>query len=222
MQSYQTEAQMFKSTWKKVWWAALIQGAVALIFGLYAIFNRDTAPETLVQLIGVLVIVNGLIEAFVALTQRNGSDRWRELGGTGVTAVVGFIIFALAGSIAKFTLGIAIYFVGAILLVAGIIAILAAFTRRDWSLIISGAFRLFLAFVLFAFTEGTANFIVLLVGSVMVILGFIGIILAFVLRVMGKAVTPLLDDETLIGEAELVNEKTTTVEGQLLEGEIVE
>ncbi len=54
-------------------------------------------------------------------------------------------------------------------------------------------------------------------GAILVLIGLGSIILALVLRGMGKKVLPTLDDSAIIGESEIVPDDV-----ELLEGEIIE
>lgn len=64
------------------WWIALLEGIVALVFGLLLLFSPIKAALLLLQFIGIYWLISGIIAMFEIFTPRRGIGRgWLFLYG---------------------------------------------------------------------------------------------------------------------------------------------
>lgn len=113
-----------------IWWAALIRGIVAVLFGLLALFWPGVTVFALVLVFGAFAIVDGIMAfggSFTA-TEENPGARffYAVMGGLGVIA--GIVAFAWPGITA-----IALAWVIAFWAIfSGALEMAAAFSSKSW------------------------------------------------------------------------------------------
>ncbi|NHZ72712.1 MAG: hypothetical protein GWP17_06485 [Aquificales bacterium] len=117
------EIHTVQRAWSRLWWAALIQGIIAIGFGLYTIFNPGQSATTVVKFLGVFVIIDGIIDIIAAFVERKQLPRWGSQVLTGIFVIIaGFAVIGLAEYIASITLAILITIVAFAFLISGIYA----------------------------------------------------------------------------------------------------
>jgi uncharacterized membrane protein HdeD (DUF308 family) len=99
--------------------------------------------------------------------------------------------------------------VGIAAFIGGASSILRALQTRRWHLLVTGVLWIILAAVLFTQTQASAAVLVWIAGAFFLLFGLLLLYLAYRLRRAGKT----------IGE---VSSAETVIEGQVIEGEIVE
>lgn len=213
-QSFNPEdIQTIQKNWSRLWWAILIQGIVALGFGLYTLFNPAQTPDIVVKLLGLFIIVDGLIDLIAAVVERKHIVRWGSQALSGLLVVVaGTAVIALAELIAGLALVVLIYFVALGLLISGVYSIYATLRLRhqlglDWMRLFIALLKLVFAFLLFTQTRATAVVMVWLVGIFLLLLGAFLLFLSFRMHKMSRYIAPVL--------------KNDIVEGQIVAGEVV-
>src|SRR5579872_2647615 len=76
------------------WWAFLIRGIAAILFGLLAIFATHAALFALVLFFGAYALVDGIFAIVAAIRRIESNERWGILMLEGVIGVViGIITF---------------------------------------------------------------------------------------------------------------------------------
>jgi uncharacterized membrane protein HdeD (DUF308 family) len=101
-------------------------GVLSIIIGLWAVRHAVLTLVALIVFLGIFWVINGLIEIFAALSQRDMPDRgWSVLMGV-LSAIAGIIVLAYPGLT---LVGLAVI-LGIWLLVFGILEIIAAFRFR--------------------------------------------------------------------------------------------
>jgi uncharacterized membrane protein HdeD (DUF308 family) len=84
-----------KTIWADVWWAVLLRGLVAVLFGLGAFFWPDLTVPALVLLYTPFVVVDGVILIFLSLRDRPVNNCcWAGLAHGGISILAGIIAFA--------------------------------------------------------------------------------------------------------------------------------
>ncbi len=122
------------------WWAWLIRGILAIIFGIIAFTQPTTTALALVYVFGIYAIAEGILNIWAALSGKADSRFWYIIWGI-ISVIAGIIAFSnpiLTG----LTLVIVI---GAWAIVTGIFEIIAGIKLRDE---IEGEFWLILAGIL--------------------------------------------------------------------------
>ena len=134
------------------WWAVLLRGVVAVLFGI-AVFSRPIASAAILLLLfGAFALTIGALLLIAGLAEMGRSKHWWALMAEGmVSIVVGLITFYWPGITAVSLL----WFVGSWALITGVLQIAAAFvSNRDIGTRvlfgISGLLSLVLGIYLFA------------------------------------------------------------------------
>src|SRR5690242_14422446 len=70
------------------WWAILIRGLAAIIFGLWTLFAPAISLVALVLLFGAYALADGLFAIVTVARQRRQEDRWGMLLLRGVLGII--------------------------------------------------------------------------------------------------------------------------------------
>lgn len=179
---------------------SIIRCICALVIGVLLVAWPEAAIIYLVITIGVLFLVPGLISVFGYLTAGKQSSRSFPVAG------LGSLLFGLWLMIMPaFFVGILMYVLGAILVLAGISQIVNLSAARSWT-VVPGGFFVIPVLVLIAgivvlfnpFTAATVPFIILGVSSI--IYGLSDLISITRFREKKEKDTPMIEDITPIEE----------------------
>lgn len=134
------------------WWTLALRGALAIIFGLIALFHPGAAIAALSLLLGGYLFVDGVFALFAAARFSHADGRWLPLILEGVFGIlIGIITFVQPAAIAVAL----IYLVAGWAILTGILEIAAALQLRrvianEWTLILIGLVSLALGVALLA------------------------------------------------------------------------
>jgi uncharacterized membrane protein HdeD (DUF308 family) len=163
------------------WWVLVVQGVLAILFGLGAIAWPGLTLLVLITLFGAYAIADGILAlAGMFRTSGQGAPWWLFLlrGVVGIAA--GLLTFAYPGMTAL----ILVYFIAARALLSGIFEIVAALALRkeiegEWLMIASGAVSALFGLVLFGAPGAgalaltwTIGIFALVIGAMLIALGF--------------------------------------------------
>jgi uncharacterized membrane protein HdeD (DUF308 family) len=164
------------------WWALLLRGVAAVLFGLAALFWPGLTLVVLIVFFGAYTLVDGIF-AIVAGIRGSGSRRWLLLA-EGVLGI-------LAGLIALFWPGITalvlLYVIAAWAVFTGILkGVMAIWLRREieneWLLVLSGVLSVLFGVILAVLPGVGLLSLVWLVGIYALIFGVALIVLGFRVR----------------------------------------
>jgi len=166
------------------WWAIVLRGVFAVIFGVGAFIWPAITLAALVLLYGAYAVVEGVMAVAAAMIGRQpGAFPWGMLLAGWASIVVGVITFLWPGLTALALL----YFIAVWAVVRGIFEIIAAVQLRkeiqnEWLLGLSGLLSIVLGLFLM-FAPG-AGILALLwwVGATAIVFGVLTIILGFRLK----------------------------------------
>lgn len=171
---------------KRHWWALLIRGIIAILFGICCFLLTGATIVALVYLIGAFFIIDGVFMLVGAARSSSASSPsswwWLIIGGI-VGIAAGILTFVWPG-ITAFTLAI---FVGAWALVTGVFELIMAIRLRktlpnDWLWILNGVLSIILGVLVFLYPGAGLVALVYLLGFYALIAGFTMLALAFKLR----------------------------------------
>lgn len=173
------------------WWALLIRGIAAVLFGILALVLPGLTLQVLVLLFGAYALVDGIF-ALVAAAQalnRRRSFEWRGVGWPIVEGIAGIIAGLLTFFWPRVTAFVLLYFIGAWAIVTGITEIIQAVAlrriiRNEWLLILSGAASVVFGILVYLFPGAGALTIVWLIGAYAIVFGILLIGLSLRLRGM--------------------------------------
>jgi len=174
------------------WWALLLRGLFAILFGVCAIAWPGLTLTWLALLFGAYCLVDGIFAIVAAITAPSGAPRWMILLLEGIVSViVGAMTFAWPGMTAM----VLLWFIAAWAIITGVLEIVTAIRLRkvitnEWLLILGGLISIAFGVVLFARPLSGALAVVWLIGIYAIIFGVMLVGLSLRLRSWGTSRTP--------------------------------
>jgi uncharacterized membrane protein HdeD (DUF308 family) len=169
------------------WWTVALRGAIAIIFGLAALFWPDITLTALIFIFAAFVLVSGVLLAIAAfrdgLTHTHG---WLMLLEGAIGIAVGIMAFIWPGITAL----VLLYLIAAWAIVTGVLEIIASIQIRkeiqnEWLLAIAGITSVLFGVLLLVWPLAGALAILWIIGAYAIIFGILLLILAFRLRSWG-------------------------------------
>jgi uncharacterized membrane protein HdeD (DUF308 family) len=166
------------------WWIFLLEGVVAIVFGLVALFWPAPTLGVIVVLFGLLALISGVVGVFAAIGAAGNHQPW----GWKLTAALFGILAGLA--ILRWpgvTVQIVLYLIGFWLIVGGLVGIVEAFAAHRevphaWLIVLTSAISVLFGIVMFAWPAVGVLTVILLVGIYAIVEGITLCILAFQVR----------------------------------------
>ena len=172
------------------WWAVLLRGICAVIFGLAAFAWPGFTLAVLILFYGAYVLVDGIFAVVSSFGRiKDSKFPWSMFLVGLVSIAVGVITFFWPGLTALALL----YLIGAWAIVRGIFEVAAAIELRkqiegEWLMIIAGMASVLFGVLMVLWPGAGVLALLWLIGIFAVIFGVIMIILAFKLRGLKKRV----------------------------------
>jgi uncharacterized membrane protein HdeD (DUF308 family) len=143
-----TQPQPILPTLTTNWWALLLRGIAAVLFGLAALFWPGLTLFVLIVFFGAYTLVDGIF-AIVAGIRGSGSRRWLLLAEGVLGLLVGFIAFFWPGMTAL----VFLYVIAAWAIFTGILKVVMAIWLRqeinnEWTMALSGLLWVLLGVIL--------------------------------------------------------------------------
>ncbi|HEY7140613.1 MAG TPA: HdeD family acid-resistance protein [Methylomirabilota bacterium] len=166
------------------WWAIVLRGVCAVIFGLGAFAWPGITLAVLVLLYGAYALIEGVLAVAWALMGRHaGPFPWGVLLAGLAGVAVGVVTFLYPGLTALTLL----YLIAAWAIIRGVFEIIAAFHLRkelenEWMLALSGLLSLALGVILIAAPGAGALAVLWWIGAFAILFGILTIILGFRLK----------------------------------------
>jgi uncharacterized membrane protein HdeD (DUF308 family) len=166
------------------WWALLIRGLAAVVFGALALIWPGITLTVLVLFFGAYALVDGIFAVISAFNHRAGHDRWWVLLLEGLIGILAGILTFIWPGITAFVL---LFFIAAWAILTGILEIVAAVRLRheiadEWLLALAGVVSLIFGIIIALFPGAGALAVVWLIGAYAIVFGLLLIALAFRLR----------------------------------------
>lgn len=170
------------------WWAVVLRGLLALGLGLVFIMMPGKSLLTIVSLVGLLMVLDGVIAAIMGLVSVHKNERWWVLLVQGVLGVLlGMILFNWP----KVTVGLLFFILAIWIIFSGILTmVLAVAMRREsygnWTVMAIGVIGILFGLLLFSYPTQSVQVVVVLFGIYTLISGIMGIAYGMDLRRIGK------------------------------------
>ena len=169
------------------WWAFVLRGIVAVIFGLVAFFAPPVALLTLVFMFAFYSITDGIFAIIAAFHRRGeaaGREPWWALLILGVISLTAGVIAFLLPAAAAFAL---LYVIAGWAIATGVMSIIAAVRLRkqikgEWLLGLSGLMSVVFGILIALFPGAGALAVVLWIGAFAFVHGILLIALGVRLR----------------------------------------
>jgi uncharacterized membrane protein HdeD (DUF308 family) len=138
----------------KSWWAYIVRGILALIFGLYAWFMPGMAMFVLLMFFGIFILLEGVFSIVGSIAGRKYSDLWWLVLLEGVAGLA-FGLLTLIKP--EFTATLIVIFIALWAIWGGLFRIIAAVRLRkeiegEWLLIFGGIVSILFGLMLFKHT----------------------------------------------------------------------
>jgi uncharacterized membrane protein HdeD (DUF308 family) len=166
------------------WWALLIRGIVAIIFGILAFMWPTATILAIGILFGAYAFVDGIFAIVSAVRAAEAHERWWPFL---IEGIIGIVIAAITFYDIRITL-LALYFtIAAWAFLTGILEIVAAFQLRKqianeiW-LIIGGVASIIFGVLMIYYPLAGVLAIIWLIGAYAIVFGIIMIAFSFRLR----------------------------------------
>jgi uncharacterized membrane protein HdeD (DUF308 family) len=168
----------------RYWWAVLLRGIIAIVFGSIALLWAEFATIALVYIFGAYAIVDGILSVANGWTNRTLNPHWWVIfiqGLAGITA--GFVVIFLV-DFAAFAL---IYLIAVWAIITGILELVTAIRLRqeiqnEWALALTGILSLILGIALIIWPAMGILAVVWAIGIFAILFGLLMIYLAFLIR----------------------------------------
>lgn len=172
------------------WWAFVLRGVAAVLFGILTFLWPGMALLTLVYLFGFYAMTDGVFNIIGAF-RRTGRDQqpWWALLISGVLSIVAGVIAFFLPPVAAMAL---LYLIAAWAVVTGVMSVIAAIRLRkqiegEWVLVLSGVLSLLFGVFVVAFPGAGALALILWIGAYVFVMGVMLIVLGFRLRSFVRA-----------------------------------
>lgn len=168
----------------RFWWALVVRGIFAIVFGLIALFWTGITLFALVVLFGIYAFVDGIFALISAIWPSEQHPSRALLAFEGIFGIIaGVVAFAWPGITAL----ILLYVIAMWALITGIMEVAAAFSphweaSNKWLLGISGVLSILLAILLAANPVSGAVALVKVIGIYAIIFGIMVMVVGFRLR----------------------------------------
>ena len=177
-----TQPQPALPTMSGAWWAMVLRGIVAVLFGLAALFWPGLTLFVLLVCFGVYALVDGLL-AIVAGIRASGGRRWLLLAEGTLGLLAGLVVLFWPGTTAL----VLVYAISAWAIFTGLLKVLMAVALRreienGWLMILGGLLSVLFGVIL-GFLPGAGLLtLVWLVGIYALILGVALVVLGLLDR----------------------------------------
>jgi uncharacterized membrane protein HdeD (DUF308 family) len=165
----------------RFWWALVLRGAAAVLFGLIAFFWPGVTLAALVLLFGAYAFIDGISSIVLGIREYGERERWWGTLLSGVVGVGAGIVTLLSPGITALAL-LTVIAIWAIL--HGVLDIVAAIRLRhaiqgEWLLALGGALSIVFGLLLLARPGVGALAVVWWIGAYALVMGIVLIVLGF-------------------------------------------
>jgi uncharacterized membrane protein HdeD (DUF308 family) len=184
------KAPQMLQTLARNWWALVLRGVFAVLFGVGAFFWPGITLAVLVLLYGGYLFIDGILAVLWALARRHeGSFPWGVFLA-GLASLAAGVVTLLWPGVTALAL---LYVVAVWAIVRGVFEIVAAFhlrreLRNEWLLALNGVLTVLLGVVLIFAPVAGVLAVLWLIGSFAIVVGILMIVLGFRLKGMKDAV----------------------------------
>lgn len=172
----------------KYWWAFLLRGVFALLFGIFALVWPLATITALVLLFGVFVFIDGLLSVIHSFQLRKTENRWWVLLLEGLAGIgIGLITFFYP----QVTAALLVILVAVWAIFTGIFELMVAIRLRkeikgEWLLGLAGVLSIALGVLFIAMPLAGSIVIAYWIGAYALIFGIMLIVLGIRMRKLHK------------------------------------
>ena len=164
------------------WWVVLVEGIIALIFGILLITAPGRTTVFLVTVLGFYWLIRGIF-SIIEIFLPKRTTHWGWLLFMGILGIVAGVV--VLRNLVYATVVVATFvvvFVAVDGLIMGIVGLIRAFTGGGWGPGILGILTIFLGLFLLANVFGAALALPIVLGAFMIVGGAVAIFYSFRIR----------------------------------------
>ena len=159
---------------QEFWWSVLLEGIIAIIIGIFLLYEPITTTILLIQILAIFWLLEGIFSVIRALVFTK-DGKWKLVSGI-LSIIAGAVILMYPIISPYIVLRLLIIFIGILALVNGAVIITSALKGRGWGTGILGALTIVLGLLLL--TNSLAGVIVLpWIFGVFFVIGGIGAVI---------------------------------------------
>jgi uncharacterized membrane protein HdeD (DUF308 family) len=177
-------AKGFANVLSRTWWALLLRGVVAIVFGVFAFTHPGLSLNTLTLLFGAFVLIDGVGGVITAISGRGDSEHWGVLLLWSLISVAVGLVTLFVPTVTTLVL---LFYIAIWAITTGVLQIVAAIRVRkeiegEWRLIAGGLISVAVGLVLLGRPAVGALAFIWLIGAYAFAFGTLLVILAFKVR----------------------------------------
>ena len=128
------------------WWVVLLEGIIAIITGLFLLYQPVATTILLIQILGIFWLAGGIVSVIGALIFPE--NRWWKLL-SGILSIIAGVVILMYPVISPFiVLTLFVIFIGAWAIVTGAVKLASAFKGGGWGMGILGILTIILGLLL--------------------------------------------------------------------------
>jgi uncharacterized membrane protein HdeD (DUF308 family) len=112
------------------WWVGLLAGIIAAVIGVLLILSPKTTATYLFWILGIACIIGGAV-ALISVLFNRASWGWKLLAG-GIAIILGLGLISQPLFSAYLLAAISLWVLGAVVIVAGVVLMVPAFSHMGW------------------------------------------------------------------------------------------
>jgi uncharacterized membrane protein HdeD (DUF308 family) len=173
-QSIGTESKKELEVSQKLWWTVLLEGIIAIIIGIFLLYEPMATTILLIQLLAIFWLAEGIISIIKALIFTK-DGKWRLLSG--ILSIIAGVVILMYPIISPYiVLKFLIIFIGALAIVNGAVILASTLRGREWGMRILGVISIILGLLLL--TNSLAGVLILpWIFGFFLIIGGIGVVI---------------------------------------------
>ena len=165
------------------WWVFLLYGLMAIVFGLFALFQPQATMRVVMLAVGLLALGDGLVSLLTVFRKGTALPAWLLLVYAAISIGFGLLLLFQTQAVATFV----IWLLAAWLIVAGLARIVFAVQMRrvvegNWLLALSGVLALLLGLLFLLRPNIGVATIAIWLGIGALLYGALQLALAFYMR----------------------------------------
>jgi uncharacterized membrane protein HdeD (DUF308 family) len=164
----------------KNWWAYLLKGIIAIIFGIILVALPGATVKTLVIIVGLFALIDGLVNVIRAVVMMVRKEPW---GWTLAAGLIGFLLGAIILRHQEFALEFVVILAGIWIILSGIVELAVAFDMPPKTgrsvLAVFGIILLAVGIIVLVYPFGSAYALMVLVAIYAFIAGIFDIFFSF-------------------------------------------
>jgi uncharacterized membrane protein HdeD (DUF308 family) len=141
-----TDSDMGYGVISTPWWVVLLEGIVAIITGLFLLYQPVATTILLIQILGIFWLAAGIISVIGALVF--SENRWWKLLSGILSIIAGIVILMYPVYSPFIVLKLLVIFIGAWAIITGAVRIASSFRGEGWGIGILGVLTIILGLLL--------------------------------------------------------------------------